>query len=74
MEPRQIVGLTGAIVLFVGVFTPIVSIPTVGYINYFQNEGQQKFPKMELVLNETKIQEADHVKYLGLILDTNLTF
>src|SRR5215471_14229114 len=38
MEPRQIVGLTGAIVLFVGVFTPIVSIPTVGYINYFQNE------------------------------------
>ena len=38
MEPRQIVGLTGAFVLFIGVFTPIVSIPTVGYINYFQNE------------------------------------
>src|SRR5262249_51337185 len=38
MEQRQIVGLTGAIVLLVGVFTPIVSIPTVGYINYFQNE------------------------------------
>jgi AAA+ superfamily predicted ATPase len=38
MESRQIVGLTGALVLFIGVFTPIVSIPTVGYINYFQNE------------------------------------
>ena len=38
MESRQVVGLTGALVLFVGVFTPIVSIPTIGYINYFQNE------------------------------------
>jgi stage V sporulation protein K len=38
MEPRQIVGLTGVLVLFIGVFTPIVSIPTVGYINYVQNE------------------------------------
>ncbi len=38
MESRQVVGLTGALVLFIGVFTPIVSIPTVGYINYFQNE------------------------------------
>ena len=38
MESRQVIGLTGALVLFIGVFTPIVSIPTVGYINYFQNE------------------------------------
>ena len=38
MESRQVVGLTGALVLFIGVFTPIVSFPTVGYINYFQNE------------------------------------
>ena len=38
MESRQIVGLTGALMLFIGAFTPIVSIPTVGYINYFQNE------------------------------------
>jgi len=38
MESRQVVGLTGALVLFIGVFTPIVSIPTVGYINYFQHE------------------------------------
>jgi AAA+ superfamily predicted ATPase len=38
MEPRQVVGLTGALLLFFGVFTPIVSFPTIGYINYFQNE------------------------------------
>ena len=38
MESRQIVGLTGALVLFIGVFTPIVSVPTVGYINYFEYE------------------------------------
>jgi Holliday junction resolvasome RuvABC ATP-dependent DNA helicase subunit len=38
MESRQVVGLTGALVLFIGVFAPIVSVPTVGYINYFQNE------------------------------------
>jgi stage V sporulation protein K len=38
MESRQVVGLTGALVLFIGVFTPIVSIPTVGYINYIENE------------------------------------
>ena len=38
MESRQLVGLTGALVLFIGVFTPILSVPTVGYINYFQNE------------------------------------
>jgi stage V sporulation protein K len=37
MESRQIVGLTGALVIFIGVFTPIVSVPTVGYMNYFQN-------------------------------------
>ena len=39
METRQIVGLTGALLLFIGVFTPIVSIPTVGYINYFEEEN-----------------------------------
>ena len=38
MESRQVVGLTGALALFIGVFAPIVSVPTVGYINYFQNE------------------------------------
>jgi len=30
-------GLIGSAVLFVGVFTPIVSIPLIGNMNYFQN-------------------------------------
>lgn len=34
---RQIVGIVGTIVLFIGVFTPIVSVPIMGNMNYFQN-------------------------------------
>jgi hypothetical protein len=34
---KQILGLVGSVVLFIGVFTPIVSLPVVGNMNYFQN-------------------------------------
>jgi hypothetical protein len=34
---RQMVGIIGTIVLFIGVFTPIVSLPIIGNINYFHN-------------------------------------
>jgi hypothetical protein len=34
---KQLLGLIGSAVLFVGVFTPIVSIPLMGNMNYFQN-------------------------------------
>ena len=37
MGRRQILGIVGSIVLFVGVFVPIVSLPIVGSMNYFQN-------------------------------------
>ena len=37
MGTKQILGLIGSIILFVGVFTPIVSIPIMGNMNYFQN-------------------------------------
>jgi hypothetical protein len=37
MNTRQILGLIGSIVLFIGVFTPIVSVPIMGNMNYFQN-------------------------------------
>ena len=50
MESRQVIGLTGALVLFIGVFTPIVSIPTVGYINYFQNEKMDGVVILSLAL------------------------
>lgn len=37
MGTKQILGLIGSIVLFTGVFTPILSIPIMGNITYLQN-------------------------------------
>lgn len=37
MEPRQSVGLIGSLLLFIGAFAPIVSVPLMGNQNYFQN-------------------------------------
>ena len=37
MNMKQLLGIMGSIVLFIGVFTPIVSLPIVGSMNYFQN-------------------------------------
>src|SRR5207302_3035134 len=37
METRQTVGLLGSLLLFLGVFAPIVSVPIIGSQNYFQN-------------------------------------
>jgi len=37
MNTKQIFGLIGSIVLFIGVFTPIMSVPIMGNMNYFQN-------------------------------------
>jgi hypothetical protein len=34
---KQKLGLAGSIVLFIGVFAPIVSLPIVGNMNYFRN-------------------------------------
>ena len=34
---RQLIGLFGSIILFTGVFTPILSVPIMGNLNYFQN-------------------------------------
>ncbi len=37
LEPKMIMGLIGAMMLFLGVFAPMVSAPVVGSINYIQN-------------------------------------
>ena len=34
---KQLLGLIGSAILFVGVFAPIISIPIMGNMNYFQN-------------------------------------
>lgn len=37
MTRKSIIGVMGSIVLFIGVFTPILSVPVIGSLNYFQN-------------------------------------
>lgn len=37
MKTKQLLGLVGSIVLFIGVFTPAVSVPIMGNMNYLQN-------------------------------------
>lgn len=37
MTTKKILGFIGSIVLFIGVFAPIVSVPIIGNMNYFQN-------------------------------------
>src|SRR5438128_69138 len=37
MDKRKILGFAGAVVLFLGVFAPIISFPVMGSVNYFQN-------------------------------------
>ena len=40
----------------------------------FKKKNKIKFPKLNVQVNNVQIQEADNVKYLGLILDSGLTF
>jgi hypothetical protein len=37
MNKKQIIGIIGSVVLFIGVFAPVISIPFIGNRNYFQN-------------------------------------
>lgn len=37
MDSKQAIGVIGSAILFVGVFCPIVSLPIIGGMNYFQN-------------------------------------
>jgi hypothetical protein len=36
-DRKQLLGVIGSIMVFFGVFTPIISVPIVGSMNYFQN-------------------------------------
>jgi len=37
MTTRQLLGILGSAILFIGVFMPIVKLPVVGELNYFHN-------------------------------------
>lgn len=36
-DPKQFLGVIGSSLLFIGVFTPIISFPVIGSMNYFQH-------------------------------------
>ncbi|ETO08846.1 hypothetical protein RFI_28541 [Reticulomyxa filosa] len=40
----------------------------------FRMKNKAKYPKMQLTLNNIPIQDTEQVKYLGLIMDSNLTY
>lgn len=64
MNTKQILGLIGSIVLFIGVFTPIVSVPIMGNMNYFQNgKGDGTFI---LILAVVSLVLVLSKKYKGL--------
>ena len=44
ISTKQLLGLIGFIFLFVGVFAPIISVPIIGNMNYFQNGSTSKEP------------------------------
>src|ERR1043166_3868730 len=64
MESRQVVSLTGSLLLFIGVFTPIVSAPTLGYINYFQNEKLDGVVILSLAVISFVLLLAKKYRYL----------
>lgn len=79
MNTRQTLGLIGSLILFVGVFTPIVSIPIVGSMNYFQNgKGDGTivlgFAVVSVVLVFAKLFKGLWITGLGTIAILAFTF
>jgi len=64
MGTKQILGLIGSIVLFTGVFTPILSIPIMGNITYLQNGKSEG--TIVLVLAVVSLMLVLTKKYKGL--------
>ncbi|ETN98356.1 hypothetical protein RFI_39154 [Reticulomyxa filosa] len=59
------------VVLWTSIYTSDEEIELQQSLNNMKNK---KYPKMELNLNGNDIEEADHVKYLGLIIDSQMTY
>lgn len=79
MKVKQRLGLVGSIILFLGVFAPIIRLPIVGNLNYFQNgKGDGVIvlllSAMSLVLVLTKHYRALWFTGLGSMAVTIFTF
>ncbi len=82
MNIKQLLGILGSAILFIGVFLPILSLPIVGNINYFRNgEGDGVFvlvlAVLSLILTITKNYKflwATGGGSIGMMLFTYYTF
>jgi hypothetical protein len=62
-EPKNL-ALIGAAILFIGVFTPIVSVPIMGNINYFMNGRGDGVVIVVLALAAGALALADKVRHV----------
>ncbi len=82
MNTKQLLGLIGSTVLFIGVFMPTVRVPIIGDVNFFQNgEGDGIIvlilAVISLVLVLTKKYEGlwfTGIGSLGIMLFTFINF
>ena len=51
MKTKQLLGLIGSIVLFIGVFSPIISVPIMGNMNYFNKVTLFKITKIWAIIH-----------------------
>lgn len=79
---KKLIGIIGSIVLLLGVFTPIVSIPIVGNINYFRNGSGDGtivliiavISLVSILLNKNKFLWFTGIGSLGVMLFTFINF
>ena len=81
MDKKEL-GIAGSIILFIGVFTPIVSVPILGSLNYFRNGEGDGAIVLILATIAFVLALTEKLKYLwipglgslGVMLFTFLTF
>jgi len=72
-------GILGALILILGVFAPLVSIPIMGSMNYFQNGKGDGiiilvFAALALVLSLSRLYKALWLPFLGCAGTLTFTF
>jgi hypothetical protein len=82
MNTKQLLGLIGSLVLFIGVFAPIMSVPIMGDINYFRNgEGDGTIVLILAVISFILVLAKNYkglwftgISSLGIMLFTFMNF
>lgn len=66
MRTKQALGLIGSLILLAGVFTPIVSIPVMGEMTYFQNGRNEAVILLAFAVISLILAAAGYYKGLWL--------